>query len=104
MIWLSPKRSPPAPRQVRPSRPGRRSFPPQLHIKRIYIDAELESLLRLAPVADAIVVEEQVLSLTHSGEDRYAPSSRPRAASTCRICSSRVPRRQRQRSPMLQKQ
>ena len=44
---------------------------PQLHIKRIYIDAELQSLLRLAPVADAIVVEEPVLSLTHSGEGRY---------------------------------
>ena len=44
---------------------------PQLHIKRIYIDAELQSLLRLAPVADAIVIEEPVLSLTHSGEGRY---------------------------------
>ena len=44
---------------------------PQLHIKRIYIDAEMQSLLRLAPVADAIVVEEPVLSLTHQGEGRY---------------------------------
>lgn len=44
---------------------------PQLQIKRIYIDAELESLLRLAPVADAIVVEEPVVSLTHLGEGRY---------------------------------
>jgi hypothetical protein len=44
---------------------------PQLKIKRIYIDAELESLLRLAPVADAIVVEEPVVFLTHWGEGRY---------------------------------
>jgi hypothetical protein len=44
---------------------------PQLHIKRIYIDAEMQSLLRLAPVADAIVVEDPVLSLTHRGEGRY---------------------------------
>ena len=43
----------------------------QLHIKRIYMDAEMQSLLRLAPVADAIVVEEPVLSLTHQGEGRY---------------------------------
>ncbi|WP_411884495.1 DUF748 domain-containing protein [Polaromonas sp. YR568] len=44
---------------------------PQLSIKRIYIDAELESLLRLAPVADAVVVEEPVAFLTHQGEGRY---------------------------------
>lgn len=43
----------------------------QLTIKRIYIDAELESLLRLAPVADAIVVQEPVASLTYLGEGRY---------------------------------
>lgn len=44
---------------------------PQLFIKRIYIDAELESLLRLAPVADAVVVEAPVGFLTHEGEGRY---------------------------------
>jgi hypothetical protein len=44
---------------------------PQLSIKRLYIDAELESLLRLAPVADAVVVEEPVAFLTHQGEGRY---------------------------------
>ena len=44
---------------------------PQLSIKRIYIDAELESLLRLAPVADAIEVSEPVASLTHLGAGRY---------------------------------
>ena len=44
---------------------------PQLSIKRFYIDAELESLLRLAPVADAIEVSEPVASLTHLGAGRY---------------------------------
>ncbi|MFC5523956.1 DUF748 domain-containing protein [Polaromonas jejuensis] len=44
---------------------------PQLHIKRLYIDAELASLVRLAPVADAIVVEDPAVSLTHLGEGHY---------------------------------
>lgn len=44
---------------------------PQLSIKRIYIDAELESLLRLAPVADAVQVDEPVVFLTHLGDGRY---------------------------------
>ncbi len=43
----------------------------QLSIKRIYIDAELESLLRLAPVVDAITVDTPVVSLTHLGGGRY---------------------------------
>ncbi len=44
---------------------------PQLSIKRIYIDAELESLLRLAPLADAVQVEDPVISLTHLGDGHY---------------------------------
>jgi len=44
---------------------------PQLTVKRIYIDAELESLLRLAPVADAVQVDEPVAFLAHQGEGRY---------------------------------
>ena len=44
---------------------------PQLAVKRIYIDAELESLLRLAPVADAVQVDEPVAFLAHQGEGRY---------------------------------
>ncbi len=51
--------------------PGSPQNLPQLSIKRIYIDAELESLLRLAPVADAIQVDEPVASLTHFGQGRY---------------------------------
>jgi hypothetical protein len=44
---------------------------PQISIKRIYIDAELQSLLRLAPVVDAIEVNEPLLLLTHRGDGRY---------------------------------
>ncbi|MBH2010811.1 MAG: DUF748 domain-containing protein [Xanthomonadaceae bacterium] len=44
---------------------------PQLKIRRLYIDAELASLLRLAPVADALVVEEPVALLTYLGQGRY---------------------------------
>ena len=44
---------------------------PQISIKRLYIDAELQSLLRLAPVVDAIEVDEPVISLTHFGDGRY---------------------------------
>ncbi|MGB4584749.1 MAG: DUF748 domain-containing protein [Rhodoferax sp.] len=44
---------------------------PQLSIKRIYIDAELQSLLKWAPVVDAITLEAPHLRLTHLGEGRY---------------------------------
>lgn len=43
----------------------------QFTLKRLYIDAELSSLLRLAPVVDAISMEAPVLSLTHLGQGRY---------------------------------
>ncbi|MEO5660340.1 MAG: DUF748 domain-containing protein, partial [Polaromonas sp.] len=42
-----------------------------LTIKRIYIDAELQSLLRLGPVADAIRIEEPAVSLAYLGNGRY---------------------------------
>jgi hypothetical protein len=44
---------------------------PQLLIKRIYIDAELQSLLRMAPVLDAFEVEAPQLSLTYLGGGHY---------------------------------
>ncbi|NMM15242.1 MAG: DUF748 domain-containing protein [Rhodoferax sp.] len=44
---------------------------PQLFIKRFYIDAELQSLGRLAPVLDAIAVDAPHLSLTHLGGGHY---------------------------------
>jgi hypothetical protein len=44
---------------------------PQFRIKRLYMDAELQSLLHLAPVVDAIRVEEPVVSLTYFGGGHY---------------------------------
>ena len=43
----------------------------QFSIERLYVDAELESLLRLAPVVDAITVEAPTLHLAHLGGGRY---------------------------------
>lgn len=45
--------------------------PPQLAIRRIHLDGELQSLLRLAPVVDEVLVEEPALRLTHLGGGRY---------------------------------
>lgn len=50
---------------------GAAEGPPQLSVKRIYIDAELQSLLRLAPVVDAVQLDTPVLRLTHQGDGRY---------------------------------
>ena len=47
------------------------STSPQASIKRLYIDADIASLLRLAPVADAIAIDEPVVSLAYLGEGRY---------------------------------
>ncbi len=44
---------------------------PQLLIKRIYIDAALLSLVRLAPVVDAVAVDGVNLKLTHLGNGKY---------------------------------
>ncbi len=44
---------------------------PQLKIKRLYIDGELQSLLRLAPVVDAIEVDAPVVFLSRLAEGRY---------------------------------
>ena len=43
----------------------------QFEFKRLYVNAELESLLRLAPVVDAVRLEGPVLRLTHLGGGRY---------------------------------
>jgi hypothetical protein len=45
--------------------------PPQLFIKRIYIDAEIQSLARWAPVVDAIVVDSPHLNLAYKGAGHY---------------------------------
>ena len=44
---------------------------PQVAIKRIYIDAALQSLFRLAPVVDGIRVESPKVHLTHLGQGHY---------------------------------
>lgn len=44
---------------------------PQLHIKRIYIDTALQSLVRWAPVLDAVMVDAPYVSLTHLGEGHF---------------------------------
>jgi uncharacterized protein involved in outer membrane biogenesis len=43
----------------------------QVRIQRIYIDGELQSLVRMAPVVDAITVDGPVAQLTHLGGGRY---------------------------------
>ena len=53
------------------SQPAAPQAVPQLKIGRLYIDAELVSLLRLAPVADALTVEQPELLLTYFGQGRY---------------------------------
>lgn len=44
---------------------------PQLTVKRMYANAEIESIWRLAPVLDAIHIEEPVLKFVHQGGGRY---------------------------------
>jgi hypothetical protein len=43
----------------------------QLTIKRVYLDAEIQSLWRLAPVVDAVTVEQPHLTLAHLGDGHY---------------------------------
>lgn len=43
----------------------------QFKVARVYLDAELESLARLAPVVDAITIDNLQVQLTHLGRGRY---------------------------------
>lgn len=43
----------------------------QFKVARVYVDAELESIFRLAPVLDSVVVEAPELKLTHIGGGHY---------------------------------
>ena len=43
----------------------------QLSVKRLYLNAELQSLLRLAPVVDALTLDTPVLQLTRTGTGHY---------------------------------
>ncbi|BEP61348.1 DUF748 domain-containing protein [Variovorax sp. V213] len=44
---------------------------PQVAVKRIYADAELQSLARLAPVIDAVTIESPAILLTHLADGKY---------------------------------
>ncbi|CAM8640807.1 Protein of unknown function DUF748 [Comamonadaceae bacterium] len=43
----------------------------QFSLDRVYVDAEAQSLFRLAPVIDAVTVDAPKVQLTHLGEGRY---------------------------------
>ncbi|NBW48713.1 MAG: DUF748 domain-containing protein, partial [Betaproteobacteria bacterium] len=43
----------------------------QFSLDRVYVDAEAQSLFRLAPVIDAVTVDAPKLQLTHLGDGRY---------------------------------
>jgi len=45
---------------------------PLLTVANLHLDAELQSLLRLAPVIDALRIEQPVVHLSHLGEGRYS--------------------------------
>ncbi|MFZ3124498.1 MAG: DUF748 domain-containing protein [Acidovorax sp.] len=50
---------------------GAQGGPPQLTIVRIYADAELQSLVRLAPVVDTLTIDAPHLRLTHLAKGHY---------------------------------
>ena len=50
---------------------GADGAPDQFSVQRVYVDAELESLLRLAPVVDALRIESPTVRLTHLGDGHY---------------------------------
>ncbi len=50
---------------------GANGAPPQLKVARLYADAELQSILRLAPVVDAVRVESPAIRLKHLADGKY---------------------------------
>ena len=50
---------------------GARDRGEQFTLRRLYLDLELQSLLRLAPVLDAVELEQPHLRLRHLGNGRY---------------------------------
>jgi hypothetical protein len=44
---------------------------PQVAVNRIYADAELQSILRLAPVIDAVTIDDPAILLTHQADGKY---------------------------------
>ncbi|MEY4268285.1 MAG: hypothetical protein RIS90_2820, partial [Pseudomonadota bacterium] len=53
------------------SAPGSADRQPQFELRRLYVDASLASLFRLAPVVNAVQVEAPTMRLTHLGGGRY---------------------------------
>ncbi len=45
---------------------------PLLTVERLHVDAELQSLLRLAPVIDALRIERPVIHVSHLADGRYS--------------------------------
>ncbi|MEJ8809961.1 DUF748 domain-containing protein [Variovorax ureilyticus] len=43
----------------------------QVAVNRIYVDAELQSILRLAPVVDAVSIDSPAILLTHLSDGKY---------------------------------
>ena len=50
---------------------GADGAPPQLQVARLYADAELQSILRLAPVVDALRIESPTIRLRHLADGKY---------------------------------
>ncbi|RYF84267.1 MAG: DUF748 domain-containing protein [Comamonadaceae bacterium] len=50
---------------------GAQPSEPQMEVRRIYVDAELQSLLRLAPVVDALRIEAPVLRVARVADGAY---------------------------------
>ncbi len=50
---------------------GARDGPPQLQIARIYIDAAFQSVLRLAPVLDAVQIDQPAVRVTRRADGSY---------------------------------
>ena len=44
---------------------------PQVAVNRIYADAELQSIFRLAPVIDAVTIDGPAILLTHLADGKY---------------------------------
>ncbi len=50
---------------------GADGAPPQLHVERVYANAAWQSIVRLAPVLDALQVQAPALRLVHRGDGHY---------------------------------
>jgi uncharacterized protein involved in outer membrane biogenesis len=51
--------------------PGSGSTQPQLQVERLYLDLDMRSILRLAPVVEAVEIDAPQVRLTHLADGRY---------------------------------